>query len=159
MKYLGKTIDRPQPEIVVIPRPSGNIIIRCAMVTDFTAFDGLCPEPKPPKILLAGETEFKDNYEDPEYTKAMNDFNLKRASWLVIKSLTLGTPELEFETVKLEDPSTWANYAKELEDDGLTKGEIQYLITKAIEACGFSTSKVEEATKDFLATQRKLASK
>ena len=48
MKIGGVEIKGPHEELLILPRPDENIIIRAKAVMDMDVFDKLCPEPKPP---------------------------------------------------------------------------------------------------------------
>ena len=113
MKLHGSIIDKPDNEIVVIPRKKKDLIFEASAVLDFTDFDKLCPIPKPPTILKPGGIKVK-NVEDPEYNKKLNEWAEKKDAWIYITSLRT-TSGLEWETVKYDDPETWSNYSDEMD--------------------------------------------
>jgi hypothetical protein len=78
---------------------------------------------------------------------------LNRANWMFLTSIS-ATPDLEWETVKLNDPNTWENWRKELRDSGFSIPECNYLWSSFSEANSLDNSKIEEARERFLASQQ-----
>ena len=152
MKIQGQSIGLPKPEVVVIPRGESQLVFKAAPILDFSAFDETLPRPKPEvRHYPDGHTE--TNYESQEYKDALDDWARKRSAWMVLKSLE-ATEGLEWETVKLDDSSTWPNYEDELQNSGLTTVEVAAIIEAVVKACGLDQAKIEQATKDFLAGQQ-----
>lgn len=149
MRIKGKKF-QPREEVVVLPRGDDNIVFKAQAVLDYSDFDALCPQPKPPtKMLKGGETH--TNPEDPGYQEKLNEWGVKRTHWMVLKSLS-ATEGLEWETVKMDDPTTWENYEKEL-SEVLSPVELSAVIGCVTDACGLNQQKIDEATKRFLAGQ------
>jgi hypothetical protein len=71
---------------------------------------------------------------------------------MIIKSLE-ETEGLEFESIKLDDHTTWTNVYKEFKDSGLCDMEITRLIDGVMEANSLSDERVEEARSRFLASK------
>lgn len=118
MKIRGKTIQPPRVKTIAIPREDdeGNpddVIFQCHAVLDFDEFDALCPRPKPPLVTPVGKTPYADDA-NPAYLKKVEDYSEKRSNWMILKSLE-ATEGLEWDSVDMKDPETWANYKKELE--------------------------------------------
>lgn len=149
MKLNGKKIEGPNEEIVVIPRRSGNLVFKARAVLDYSIFDAACPTPQPREVLKPGgeRTLFID---EKAYQEAMNEWASKKTDWMVIKSLE-ATESLEWETVNMDDPSSWANYKDELKAASLSPMEIARLVNAVMAACGLDQSKIDEATEAFLA--------
>lgn len=167
MRYKGKQLKGPKTETLVIPReptyepgPNGqaagtridnDVVFIAQAVLDFTAFDLLCPPPLPPNILKPGGVESK-NLDDPDYKKAINEWGVKKRDWLILKSLEL-TPDIEWETVKMDDPETYVNYKQELVDAGFNTQEITMIVGLALKVNSVDEDKMEEARQRFLARQ------
>lgn len=150
MKINGKDIKGPQTEIVVIPRGSEELVIKAKAIMDYSEHDKINPMPLPPsKLLPGGETQ--QNTEDPGYLKRISEWAQQKTDWMIIKSLS-ATEGLTWDTVKMDDPKTWCNYRKEL-DTTFTPAELGKVLEVVMSACGLNQSKIEEATKRFLATQ------
>jgi hypothetical protein len=151
MKIKGKTLDGPNIEVVVIPRQSGDIVFKAQAVLDYEDCDKLNPMPQAPKVLLRGGA-VQENVEDPKYVKAVDQWATRKFYWMLLKSLG-ATEGLEWETVKLDDPETWELYKTEMQSCGFSPGEIARVEMCVTDACGLNQSKIDEATKRFLAGQ------
>lgn len=150
MKINGKQIRGPQIEVVVIPRGNEEIVIKAKAVLGFEDFEKLSPQPLPPmKLLPGGETQ--QNVADPKYQERLNIWAQQRMDWMILESLS-ATEDLTWETVEKDKPETWGNYKKELETT-FTAAELSKILDIVMTACGLNQSKIEEATKRFLATQ------
>jgi len=150
MKINGKDIKGPQLEVVVIPRGEEEIVIKAKAVMDYSEHDKINPQPLPPsKLLPGGETQ--QLVEDPGYLTKISEWAQQKTDWMIIKSLS-ATEGLTWDTVKMDDPKTWSNYRKEL-DATFTPAELGKVLEVVMSACGLNQSKIEEATKRFLAGQ------
>jgi len=156
MKINGKKLDGPNIEVVVIPRQSGDLVFKAQAVLDYTDCDKLNPMPQPPKRLMRGGGT-QENVDDPKYKKAVDEWALRKFYWMFVMSLK-ATEGLEWETIKMDDPSTWENYKKEMQTGGLSPGEVARIETCVTDACGLNQAKIDEATQRFLAGQAQAAS-
>lgn len=148
MKFNGRKL-APRTSTVVLPRPDGDLVIKAAAVLNYDDFDKLCPQPEPPSTMRPGGA-ITQNPEDPKYREAVNQWSARRIHWMVLTSLQ-ATPDIEWETVDMADPATWENYEKEMAESGLSPVEINAIVECVTEACGLNQSKIDEATKAFLA--------
>lgn len=150
MKIHGQKIEGPNVEIIVIPRSGDtpDIIFQAQAILDNEAFEKLCPVPMPPERIMKGGKREK-NFEDKAYKAEMEKYGNKRIAWMILESLR-ATPDLEWETVKLEDHLTWLNYEKELQDSGFSYVEIQRIQNGVFTANCLNEAKVEEARQLFL---------
>ena len=69
------------------------------------------PEPIPPQRIMKGGEIFH-NYEDEGYKASFKAFSGMRMDWMILKSMD-ATDRLEFETVDMSKPETWANWKTE----------------------------------------------
>jgi len=157
MRIKGKELGKPNIEIITFPRgttPEEAIVLQAEAIMSYDDFNKFCPEPKAPKMLLPGGKKGKkvENTEDLDYKKAVAERDELRTAWTVITSLK-ATPGLTWDTVKLEDSSTWHLYEKELEDAGLTAIEVGKITLGVMSANGLDESRVKEARDHFLASQ------
>lgn len=148
MKINGKNVSGPQTEVVVIPRGEDELVIRAQAVLDFSDYTKLNPAPVPPTKLFPGG-EVQQNVEDPTYQARMLEWAQQKMDWMILKSLA-ATEDLVWDTVKADDPATWKNYRTELETT-FTPAEMSKILEIVMTACGLNQSKIEEATKRFLA--------
>ena len=150
MKLNGKTINKPNEVVVVLPRGDDNLVFKAQAVLSYKEFDQLVPLPKPPTIMRPGGEKSVD-LEDEKYNKLIEQYAEKKTTWLFIKSLE-ATPGLEWETLNPKDPSTWKNFDKEFENSGLCEAEIRLISNAVMEANALNSDKIEKAKQSFLAS-------
>lgn len=151
MKLGGRQISERNIETVVIPRGSGeDIVFRAQAVLDFDEFDTICKRPKPKIKLLRGNKKQED-INAPDYQQALEHYAKQRISWIVLKSLE-ATPDLEWDTVSLQDPSTWQKFEDELKASGFSIPEIGRIINTCMQANCLDDEKLDKAREDFLAS-------
>lgn len=156
MKLKGQRITPPEPKVIPIPRPpkeaegDSDIIFLAQIVTDFSEFNILCPEPKPPMSVKPGDKSQYAEVDHPAYKKAMLEYENRRIDWMVLKALE-ATPELEWETVDMGKPETWHLYRQELRDAGFSTQEIIYITNEALSVNFIDEKAVDAARKRFLA--------
>jgi len=150
MKLKGK---RPgvHVELIVLPREDGDLVFRIRALESFEEFENLCPPPKPPAKILPGGKRVEDPT-DSAYLDLCQEWGTKRFAYMVIKGLTDGTPDLEWETVKLSDNTTWPKFREELIQSGLCDTEVNRLVSATMVANCLSERAIEEARKRFLAS-------
>jgi len=153
MRIGGVEIKGPNQEVLVLPRGEQQIIIRAQSVLDMDTFDKLCPEPKAPGRRT--KDGFVPNPDDPSYKDMLNAYQSKRLAYLVIQSLK--PSEIEWDTVREDNPSTWDNYLNDLKAGGLSNIEINRIIVCVMQANSLDESKLEAARKLFLAGQAQAA--
>jgi len=151
MKYAGKKFEGRSTEVVVIPRQGFSVIFKAQAVLNYDNFEKLCPLPNPPKVMKPGGVTVS-NVEDPKYLEAIGKWSGYKTTWMILESLK-ATPELEWETIDPLKPETWSNWEDELTDGGFSQAEITAIIGIVIDACGLNQTKIDKATKDFLAGQ------
>jgi hypothetical protein len=165
MKIAGRKTSGSNIEYIVIPRPASyekdeasgemkeinnDIIFKATAVLSFENFEKICPPPKPPISKRPGGESFQ-NVENSEFKIKELQFNVNRTNWLIVESLK-ATEDLEWETIKPDDPETWANWEKELGDFGLNWKEIGVVRQGIWKANALDDAKLEEAKKRFLAS-------
>jgi hypothetical protein len=153
MKLNGKKLEGPSVETVVLPREDGDLVFRCQAVLDYAEFDLLVKEPIPPTVTKRGETVAVADLTDRDYKKATEQYMLRRFNWMILKSLE-ATPNLVWETVKVNDPETWLKMDDELKAAGLAQAEIARLYVGATTANGLNEERIKEARARFFSTVR-----
>lgn len=151
MKLHGKSLSGPAIEVVVIPRQDGDLVFKAQAVLDYEPHDKINPQPKPPTVLRPGGVESVD-MDDKKYNEKLDTWARQKFYWMFLKSLE-ATPGLEWETVKMSDPTTWEGYKEEMQTGGLAPAEIQRIELCVTNACGLNQTKIDEATNRFLAGQ------
>lgn len=149
MKIAGKKIEGRNTEVIILPRPLGqDIVLMAEAVLSMDRFNTLVQEPQPPMRVLPGgnKTAFVN---DPNYKNQVLDFQAKRMAFLILESLK-ATKDLEWETVKEDEPSTWTLWSKELTDSGFSAIEINRIQTGVFTANCLNESLIETARDSFL---------
>lgn len=149
MRIGNRQIKGPNQEIIAIPRYDGDIILIAKAVLNWDTFNKACIEPKPPTVITPKGGK-QPNINDPKYVAALDHYGEQRLAWLILESLR-DTPDLVWETVKLDDPNTWVNYKKEFQDSGLTPTEVGRIIQGVMIANALNEEKIEQARSRFLA--------
>jgi hypothetical protein len=154
MKFKGKKISQPEPELVVIPRSDGDIVFLCDAILDYSEFEKLCPEPIAPTVVHRSGQRMMD-VKDPRYLKAVMDHATQRSDWMILTSLKK-SPDLEWETVDYGDPTTWKNYKSELESV-FTNFEINQIMQGIMRANNMDETRMREARASFLQAQAQVS--
>jgi hypothetical protein len=149
MKLKGEVLSEINRVTLVLPRGEKEIAFTFAAIMDDSEFEKLCKKPEPPMSQKPGSPPFK-NFEHPSYVKALEEWTKNYTFYLWIKSMS-ATEGLEFEKVKLGDPTTWPLIEKELEDAGFNKTERGRMLNAALEANSLSDGSIERARKRFFA--------
>lgn len=149
LKIAGKVIEGPKATFIVVPRQDGGIPFRFISVQNDDDFDKLCPMPKPPRVKRTG-VGIVENTEDSGYKAKLEARGSKRADWFF---LTSSKPSnIEWETVKADDPETWHLWRKELEDAGFSLAERDVIYNAFLETNTLTQGMVDEARLRFLAS-------
>lgn len=147
MKFKGKKPNAGNTVHVVIPRQNGESMLFVANgIFDYSEFNKRYPEPEPPTRVTKGI--HKVDFDHPKYKEAFGVWAKLRTEWLILESLK-ETPDFEWETVNMEDATTWCNYETEL-NEVLLPSETGKIIEAVMEACSLTPQKIEEATEAFL---------
>lgn len=144
MKYKGKTISPPPSQFVDIIREDQTITFECKSVVDYTDFDSLVPEPKPPVINKISTGETYPDFEDATYRKKLNERGTKRVFFEFIWSIKDNT-DVEFELVQPNDPDTW-----ELIDDELNAFMTPYEKLRLRDAITLANNPTEKGFQEAL---------
>lgn len=147
MRIGGEEISGLNEDVLVLPRGAGKSIkFHGKAIHDFDEFDKMVPVPEAPKVLTKNGpvTDVKDE----GFKGQRLAYELIRFAYMVIK--TLEPSNIEWSTVKFDDPSTWNNWADELAQV-LSIFEQRQLIDFVHEINSLSQGKIDEARRDFLA--------
>ena len=151
MKLQGQTFTGPNEAFMVLPHNGADLIFKARAILDYSRCDALAPRPKAKMITKVGGIK-EELVTDPAYLSALDRWSSQRTAYTIVESLK-ATPDLQWDTIKDEEPETWGNYRKELEDAFFSTNEIAKIINLVWEANGLDDEKLEEARKRFLAGQ------
>jgi hypothetical protein len=150
MKIAGVDPKTLSNEVVlVLPRAENNIVFRARGLRDTSEFEAKCPPPKPPGKLTKDGWVANDT--DPTYQQVQTEYAKKRLGFIVVRSLE--PSEIEWDTVNLDDPRTWANWEKDLKNGGLSQIEANRVLALVMEANALDEAKLQKARESFLAGQ------
>lgn len=149
MKYKGKKVEGRNSAVLVLERGDENIVfIAQAVDSSESEFDDLVKMPEPPEILRPGGLkEFNRN--DSAFRKAIEEYATLKTSYMIVMSLK-ESPDLEWETIQYDKPSTWKNWEKELKDAGFTEVERLKVLQTVMRANSLDDDLLEQARSDFL---------
>jgi len=120
-------------------------------VLDMSGFDDNYPRPDAPTVKLANGKKFQDT-EDKKYKEALSDYAELRFCYMILKSLE-ATPGLEWDTVDMSKPETWANYQKDLKAAGFNINEINRILQEVFDVNALNDDKLKEAKDRFTRSQ------
>lgn len=147
MRIGGVDVKGPAEEVLVLPRLKGeNIVFRAQAVLDMEVFENLCPTPKPPGVRT--KEGWKPNDKDETYQQRVAQHGELRFAYMVLKSLE--PSEIEWEKVRIADPSTWLDWQNELKEAGISATEINRIIVCVMQANALDEAKLKEARELFL---------
>lgn len=152
MKYKGSSVKGSNREIIPIIRPDGNIIFIAESIKDWSEFDKLVPEPEVPVRLKPGGIKV-ELPNDPTYKKVLESYGDLKSHYLILASL-LASEDVEWETVDMSKPATWANYVKELKDSDFSEIEISRITMGVMRANQLDENMIDEARNSFLQSQQ-----
>jgi hypothetical protein len=134
---------------LVLPRAGGDLVFKARAVPDYDEFEKLCPEPVAPVILTKDGKKADDG--DVDYVASMLRREILRTSYFFVKSLE--PSNIDWDTVVMDCPNTWANAKDDLRNAGLSIVEMNRLWGIVNEANCLSEEKLEAARNRFLLGQ------
>ena len=154
MLFNGKQIEGPNTEVVVIPRSDGDLVFKAQAVLSTDEFDDMFELPIAPLITTNKGVKYR-NFEDKEYKEKTAEIGKHRTNWIILKSLE-ATKHITWQTIKMDDPSTWGNYYDELKVAFFSDAEINRIVEAVSIANGVNQKRIDEATASFLAGQAEM---
>ncbi len=149
MKIAGKTPKRLFEDAFVVIDADGEEFPILIKTVDPFQFKTDYPEPEAPTKRVGDLTvaNLKDAGYMANVARRESSFN----DWIVLAAIR-DTPGMEWDTVKMDDPSTWSNWRNDLKSI-MVPAEINLLHSKILDLQGLDTSKVDAARKRFLASR------
>lgn len=136
----------PAEEVLVLPRGDNSIVFRAIGLKDMDEFNKLCPEPKAPGKLT--KDGWIPNVQDKNYLTIMQEYGRRRVAYMVVKSLE--PSKIEWETVDVANPATWANWEADLKAANFTSVEMNRVLQLVFEANCLDEAKLKRARENFL---------
>lgn len=148
MKISGHELNgAPHEDVLPLPHQGKIIPIRARAIQSFDEFNKLCPEPEPPGKLT--KDGFIPNPEDEGFKATLTNYHKRRMGWMVINSLQ----DMEWDTVRVENPATWAAWEKDLQNGGLSQVQCNLIFQHVMAVNSLDESKLREARELFLLGQ------
>jgi hypothetical protein len=111
-------------------------------------FEKVVPEPKPPFIQAQdGSRVYEHN--NTGYKEQLVKYRIQKTHWEFLQSISI-TKDLSFETVNMDDPNTYENWQKEVEEV-FGRAASNYLFNKYFEANTLTDELLKKAKECFLA--------
>jgi hypothetical protein len=155
MKMHGKEVRGVNRDVLVIPRMDGDLVFVAEAIQDWTEFETLCPVPSVPQKMIKGGKMVADP-EAKEYQEKMLVWAQRKTNYMVLKSLT-PTEGLEWETVQMQNPETWGNWRKELEESGFIENEVVKLLQLCSNVNCITEDMMARARENFLRSARQVS--
>ncbi len=137
----------PVEEVLVLPRGDQTLVFRATGLKDMESFKRYCPEPEPPKKLVKGGVTVAD-LEDKTYQETLAAYHKYRIAYIVVNSLV--PSQIEWDTVQLDNPATWANWENDLKSAGISDFECSRVLALVLEANCLDEAKLRKAREVFL---------
>jgi len=135
--------------LLVLPRGEDEIVFRARGLKDMDKFNNLCPQPKVPvKLTRDGPIDMPD---DVSYKEMMDQWAKKRLGYIVVNSLK--PSNIEWDTVKEDEPRSWKNWEDDLRNGGLSEIECSRILATVMEANALDEAKLRKAREVFLLGQ------
>ena len=116
--------------MLVLPRGDQRIVFKAVGVPSMEAFTKICPEPVAPgKLTKEG---YVPDTDDVGYKAILAQYGKQRVAYMVINSLL--PSQIEWDTVKIDDPSTWTGWENDLKAAGLSQMECNRVLGLVWEA-------------------------
>ena len=136
----------PNVEFLVIPRGDKQIVFHAQGLPNLDDFHKMVPEPKAP--VAQTPTGVVANTKDAGYLATVAEYSKRRVGYLVVHSLK--PSDIEWDTVKLDVPSTWSNWETDLKEAGLTQVECNLVFNLVWGANSLDEAKLKQARETFL---------
>ena len=136
----------PTEEVLVIPRGDEAIVFYACGVSNMEEFKALCSEPEAP-VKWTKDGRVPDEG-DENYKTVLAEYLRRRLAFIVVNSLV--PSKIEWDTVKMDNPATWANWEDDLRNSGLSQMECNRVLNLVLEANCLDEKKLRKAREVFL---------
>lgn len=147
MKIGGVELSGLNEDVLVLPRGNGpSIVFKGKALASYDEFDKLVPAPAVPNILKGNKSV--PDPTDRGYLAQLTQYNIKRFAYLAIQ--TLKPSEIEWDSVQMDKPETWAKWVDDLASH-LSLHEQNQLLDFIYSVNCLSQAKIDAARNAFLA--------
>lgn len=161
MKIGGLKIEgdlaKPNEDVLVLERPNNKQIIFTARAFQtLEDFETLCPSPTAPQIFQAGKG-WIPQLSNETYLQQVEEYGTRHVGYIVIKSLE--PSEIEWDLVKIDDPSTWGKWEEDLLNNNFSQRECNLVLKLCWDINNLDEGKIERARELFLRGQEEVSEK
>lgn len=150
MKIAGQVIGGAKTALLVLPRPEGDVAFKFKAVLDTSEFDLAHPQPKAPRKWTVKQGNHEDD-KDPTFLEKFAAWRSLKMCWMFLKSIE--DTQIEWDTIKMDQPSTWENWRQEFISAQFNPGEIAALENAFLECNTVTDGMLKEARERFLHSQ------
>lgn len=158
MKYKGNKPDGSRyMDVLVFPRPAEKESIALwvrALDEEWDVWNEKCPAPPIP-VETGADGEVIELEEDEGYLAQLQNWGVLQTDFLVVFSITFDANPLEWDSVKLDKPSTWRHWRTEILELGLSRIELNKVLAKCIAVNSLNEDLMDQARADFLRGHQK----
>jgi hypothetical protein len=149
MKIGGREVSGVCREVLVLPRLGGDIVFIAEAVVDMSPFDAQVQRPVVPQVITSKGTV--DDTDSSSYRVAATMYEQLRFDYITI--ISLAPSKIEWDTVDMDKPGTWPNWAKDLTKAGLSSVELNRVVNLVMQANCLDEQKLKAARDSFLRGQ------
>lgn len=146
MKINGQEVNGPYEDILVLPRKPQPVVFKGRALANFDLFDKLRPMPTAPGVLT--KDGFKPDPKDKGYLQQLAAWTQSRLAYMVVQ--TLEPSNIEWDSVVLDNPTTWHLWVDDMVKAGFTDVEQKRILDFVLEVNCLDEKKLEAARADFL---------
>lgn len=151
MKVNGQPVTPPADEMLVLERDGAKFLVfKIRALKDMDEFNKLCPEPDVPGVFDK-HGNFEPDPENKDYKTIMAGYQMRRLSYMVIKSLE--PSNIEWDLVDINKPKTWNLWQEDMKNAGMTSPEVNAIFNLVLETNTLSEAKMQKARDAFLRGQ------
>lgn len=136
----------PMEDFLVLPRGDKTIVFRACGLPNLDDFHAQVPEPRAPGRLTPQGTVY--DTKEPSYVANQAEYFKRRWAFLMVKSLE--PSHIEWDTVNMDNPGTWANWSEDLRANGITNVEIGLVRDLVTGVNQLDEAKLKKAREAFL---------
>lgn len=149
MKVNGKQLNGPRIVKVYLPTGDSDAVeFKFRPLKSDEDFNKVMPRPIAPEVMKPGNIKFH-NENDPVYKKQVTNWMMKKFDWEFLTSISV-TDDLEWSTVKMDEPDTWANWKTEIAEH-FGDNQTNRIFNGFVEAQFVTEESMDAARKSFLA--------
>lgn len=135
----------PSRDFLILPRGNSFIRFDAEGLPDMDAFNQLCPEPVAPgKLTPEG---WQTDEKNPDYVSSKLEYNRRRLAYMVVNSLA--PSKIEWDTVVIDQPGTWANWEDDMKKAGISQVECNLVLKLVLEVNQLDEGKLKKAREVF----------